>query len=267
MLKIELSSSPVGAVIYQPVDLEPKGGIVLLHGSEGGSAGKIDVIAVLLAAHGFWAMPKSYNKADALLTRPDIKNIPLEGTEEALSYMRKIITPHNKKIGLYGVSRGAEQALLLSQLLAEESSQALPDAVAVHAPTSKIKPAFILANYQSGIAGMIHKMRSLLRLEKEQPAWCWRNSHDRVSDYRTSRTLPGIDIQIEKYPHPLLITHGMQDTIWSVRESQILQQRRQAKGLPTETHYFEHEGHILQIEARNRQLEILLDFFTRNLSN
>jgi pimeloyl-ACP methyl ester carboxylesterase len=262
MLKIKLSSSPVGAVIYQPVDLEPKGGIVLLHGSEGGSAGKIDVIAVLLAAHGFWAMPKPYNKADALLTRPDINNIPLEGTEEALVYMREIVTPYNKKIGLYGVSRGAEQALLISQLLAEESSQALPDAVGVHAPTSKIKPALILAHYRfslAGIIGIIHKLQSRLGLRKAQPAWSWRNSHD--------RTLPGTDIQIEKYPHPLLITHGKKDIIWSVEESQILEQRRQAKGLPTETHYFEHEGHILQIEARNQQLEILLDFFTRNLSN
>jgi pimeloyl-ACP methyl ester carboxylesterase len=259
MLKIKLSSSPVGAVIYQPVDLNPKGGIVLLHGSEGGSAGKIDVIAVLLAAHGFWAMPKPYNKADALLTRPDIDNIPLEGTEEALVYMRDILTPYNKKIGLYGVSRGAEQALLISQLLAEESSHALPDAVAVHAPTSKIKPAFILANYRFSLAGTIHKLRSQLGLRKAQPAWSWRNSHD--------RTLPETDIQIEKYPYPLLITHGKKDIIWSVEESRILQQRRQAKGLPTETHYFGQEGHILQIEARNQQLEILLDFFTRNLSN
>ncbi|MDJ0589101.1 MAG: acyl-CoA thioester hydrolase/BAAT C-terminal domain-containing protein [Pleurocapsa sp. MO_226.B13] len=259
MLKIKLSPSSVGAVIYQPVDLEPIGGIVLLHGSEGGSAGKIDIIAALLAAHGFLAMPKPYNKADALLTRPDIKNIPLEGTEEALFCMREIMTPYRKKVGLYGVSRGAEQALLISQLLAEESSIALPDALAVHAPTSKIKPAFILANYQFGVSGMINKLQSLWRLGKAQPAWCWRNSY--------KRTLPGTDIQIEKYPHPLLITHGKKDLIWSVEESQILEQRRQANRLPTRTHYFENEGHILGLEARNQQLEILLDFFTSNLSN
>ena len=38
MLNIQISSSPVEAVIYQPKNISPIGGIVLLHGSEGGSA-------------------------------------------------------------------------------------------------------------------------------------------------------------------------------------------------------------------------------------
>ena len=259
MLRIKLSSSLIGAKIYQPVDLKPMGGIVLLHGSEGGSTGKIDVMAALMAAHGFFAMPKPYNKADVLLTRPDIKDVPLEGTEEALICMKEIMADYGQKTGLYGVSRGAEQALLLSQLLAEESSQALPDVVAVHAPTSKIKPAFILANYQSGIARISNKLRSLLFRKKVESAWRWRNSNQRI--------LPGNDIAIERYPHPLLITHGIEDKVWNVEESKILAKRRQIAGLPTEVKYFPGEGHILEINACNQQLKLLVDFFTRNLSD
>ena len=257
MSNIQLSSSPLEAIIYQPKNTSPKGGIILLHGSEGGSAKWIDVIAVLLAADGFWTMPKPYNKADALLTRPDIKDIPLEGTENALLYMRKLMNSHKKKIGLLGVSRGAEQALLISQLLAEENSPALPDAVAVYATTSKIKPAFILKDYQSGIHQILKKFNWLMGKNKLQPAWCWRNSH--------KRTLPNTDIEIEKYPNPVLITHGVEDNLWSVEESRILEKRRKAKNLPTEVHYFEGESHSLSITARNLWLEMLSDFFARHL--
>lgn len=257
MSNIQISSSPVEAVIYQPTNISPKGGIVLLHGSEGGSAKGIDVVAVLLAANGFFTMPKPYNKADALLTRPDIKDVPLEGTENALLYMRELMSTYNRKIGLLGVSRGAEQALLISQLLAEENSPALPDAVAVHASTSKIKPAFILKNYQPGIQQLLNKFNWLIGRKKLQPAWCWRNSY--------KRTLPNINIEIEKYPNPILITHGIEDNIWQVEESRILEKRRQAKKLPTQVHYFKGEGHSLSIAARNLWLKMLSDFFVRHL--
>lgn len=39
---------------------------------------------------------------------------------------------------MFGVSRGAEHALLLTQLLAEDGSAALPDAVAVHSPPMRL---------------------------------------------------------------------------------------------------------------------------------
>jgi acetyl esterase/lipase len=259
MSNIQLSASPVEAIIYQPKHISPKGGIVLLHGSEGGSAKWIDVIAVLLAANGFLTMPKSYNKADALLTRPDIKNVPLEGTENALLYMRKLMNSYNQKIGLLGVSRGAEQALLISQLLSEENSLAMPDALAVHASTSKLKPAFILADYQPSIRQLLKKLNCLVGRKKLPPAWCWRNSHQ--------RTLPNTNIEIEKYPNPVLITHGMEDNLWNIEESRILAKRRQVKKLPTEVHYFAGEGHSLGIDARNLWLDMLSDFFTRHLSN
>jgi hypothetical protein len=259
MSNIQLSDSPVDAIIYQPKYIAPKGGIVLLHGSEGGSAKWIDIIAVLLAAEGFWTMPKAYNKADALLTRPDIKNVPLEGTENALLYLRRLMNSDHQKIGLLGVSRGAEQALLISQLLSEENSPALPDALAVHASTSKVKSAFILADYQSGIRQLLRKLNCLVGRKKIQPAWCWRNSHQ--------RTLPNTSIEIEKYPNPVLLTHGIEDNLWNIEESRILATRRQATNLPTEEHYFAGEGHSLGIEARNLWLDILSNFFTRHLSN
>ncbi|MEM6611697.1 MAG: prolyl oligopeptidase family serine peptidase [Cyanobacteria bacterium P01_C01_bin.72] len=156
-----------------------------------------------------------------------------------------------------GVSRGAEQALLISQLLAEENSSVLPDAVAVHASTSKIKPAFILKNYQPGIHQFFNKFKWLIGNKKPQPAWCWGNSHQ--------RTLSNNDIEIEKYPNLILITHGVKDDVWQVEESEILAMRRQTKKLPTKVHYFKEEGHSLSITARNLWLAMLSDFFSKHL--
>ncbi|MEM6611696.1 MAG: hypothetical protein AAF652_05470 [Cyanobacteria bacterium P01_C01_bin.72] len=112
MSYIQILSSLVDAVIYQPANVVPKGGIVLLHGSEGGSAKWIGVIAVLLAANGFTTMPKPYNQADALLTRPDIKNIPLEGTEKALLHMRKLMNTHKRKYRFIGSFQGSRAGII-----------------------------------------------------------------------------------------------------------------------------------------------------------
>ena len=255
-MNIQLAATSEGATLYRLRDTPPKGGIVLLHGSEGGSAKGIDVIAVLLAADGFITLPKPYNKADALLTRPDIRNIALEEVEHALLYMKEMMNPLGRKTGLMGVSRGAELALLLSQLLAEENNPALPDALAVHASTNRIKPAFILTDYQPGIRQLLGKFNWLAR-RKIQPAWRGQDSH--------KRTLPNTELEIEKYPNPVLLTHGTEDTLWNVAESRILEQRRRAAKLPTEVQYFAGEGHSLSIAAKNRWLEMLNDFFSRHL--
>ncbi|VEP13090.1 hypothetical protein H1P_1820002 [Hyella patelloides LEGE 07179] len=40
-------------------------------------------------------------KADSLETLPDIQDVPLEGTENALLYMRKLMNSDNQKIYLF----------------------------------------------------------------------------------------------------------------------------------------------------------------------
>jgi dipeptidyl aminopeptidase/acylaminoacyl peptidase len=80
-----------------------------------------------------------------------------------------------------------------------------------------------------------------------------------------SLPLPHTNIEIEKYPNPVLITHGMEDNLWNIEESRILAKRRQVTELPTEVYYFAGEGHSLGIEARNLWLEMLSNFFTRHL--
>ena len=241
-------SSSTPAVIYWPGSGAPRGGMVCLHGSEGGIAGWNDLNCALLAANGFAALAHNYTQGARWLTHPDIDDVPLEGTETALMALRTELAPYPCKIGLFGVSRGAEHALLLTQLLAEDGSAALPDAVAVHSPPDEAWPAFIVADFQTGKpwAG-----------DRQRPSWSWRGDHE--------RTRPGTLLCTAPLPCPVFIAQGAQDNVWGDAMARRLVARMTKAGWPPEAHFFDEEDHIFRVEARNREWELLIDFFNRHL--
>src|SRR6516164_548814 len=105
--------------------------IMLLHGSEGSRTGMIYRTAAVLAAHGFLAMAFPYSNGK---NSGDIIEVPLDQTTEALSSLRSWSIV-GTKVGLYGISRGGEHALLLASLMARDGVAGLPDAVAAHTPS------------------------------------------------------------------------------------------------------------------------------------
>ena len=133
-VSVRQSSSATGAVIYWPAGKALRGGVVCLHGTEGGFAGWNDLNCALLAANGFAAMAHSYTRNARYETHPDIDDVPLEATEAALLCMREQLAPYRFGLsriglGLFGVSRDAEHALLVAELLAEEASPATIDSM------------------------------------------------------------------------------------------------------------------------------------------
>jgi pimeloyl-ACP methyl ester carboxylesterase len=122
---IRQTRSAIGTVIYWPGDREPRGGVVCLHGSEGGHAGWNDFNCAMLAANGFAAMAYRYTQASPAQPSADIDDVALDGAEAALLCLRAALSS-DAKIGLFGVSRGAEHALLLAQLLAEDGAPRCP---------------------------------------------------------------------------------------------------------------------------------------------
>jgi pimeloyl-ACP methyl ester carboxylesterase len=245
---IRQSLSPQGATVYWPARNRPRGGVVCLHGSEGGTAGWNDVTCALFAASGFVALAHAYTRS-AALERPDIDNVPLDATETALSWLRDELAPHGCGIGLFGGSRGAEHALLLAELLAETDSPAMPDAVAVHSPPDAVWPAFIVADFQTGKPWAGDRMR---------PAWSWRGAHRRV--------FPGTLLRPEWFPGPVFIAQGADDRVWGAEMARRLVERMRVAGRPAEAHFFEGEGHVFGADARNREWELLLRFFGRHLA-
>ncbi len=82
---------------------------MLLHGSEGAWSGYSYLNAAILAAHGFLAFPLGYSKRGNLWNAGDITDVALDRTVDALAALRAF-APSSGRVGLYGVSRGAEQA-------------------------------------------------------------------------------------------------------------------------------------------------------------
>ena len=118
-LSVRQTTAPTRENIYWPSGT-PRGGIVCLYGSEGGWAGWNDLTCALFAANGFVALSRNYTKDAQWLRHPDIDDVPLDGTEAALATLWLELAPFACGVGLFGASRGAEHALLLAQLLAED---------------------------------------------------------------------------------------------------------------------------------------------------
>ena len=234
--------------MYWPLGT-PRGGIVCLHGSEGGWAGWNDLYCALFAAHGFVALSRNYTQNVQWLTHPDIDNVPLEGTQKALAAMRMEMVPFGCGVGLFGISRGAEQALLLAQLLAEDGCAEVPDAVAVHSPPDAVWPAFIVSDFQTGQpwAG-----------DQTRPAWSWRGTHE--------RTRPRTQLCPGPLPYPVFIAQGTKDMTWGADMARLLVARMNENGCPPEAHFFDGEGHIFRAAARNQEWRLMTEFFETHLA-
>jgi acetyl esterase/lipase len=245
---IRQSTATTGENLYWPAG-EPRGGIVCLHGSEGGWAGWNDLTCALFAAHGFAALSHNYTINMRWPVHPDIDDVPLESTQVALATMRNELAPFGCGLGLYGISRGAERALLVAQLLMEDGCAEVPDAVAVHSPPDETWPAFLVADFVTG---------KPWTGDRQRPSWSWRGGHE--------HTRPGMLLGTAPTSYPVFVAQGTKDQTWDAGMAQRLVARLAEAGSPPEAHFFEDEGHVFRAEARNREWVLLVDFFARHLS-
>ena len=243
---IEIEQGPRGCRLYVPIGARCPG-IVVLHGSEGGWAGWSDWQALLMAGNGFCTIALAYSRGGNAWHAGDIRDVDLDATEALLIWMRESGNTTGK-VGLFGTSRGAEHALLVTSLMAREDSMGLPDAVAVHAPSDAIVGAFISEDYMPGSASP--------PLSTE-PAWRWRGASDSLR--------PHSPIEIEGYDGPLFISHGADDPVWTVDRTQRLESRLRAAGHTPEVHIYEGEGHMLRPETERMHYLRVVDFFGRAL--
>lgn len=249
-LKIIRRLLPDWGTTYGPPGNGPFPAIMLLHGSEGGPSGWSHRLAVIFAAHGYLAYPHSYSIGGNAWNAGSIIDVPLDRTVQALDALRAFPFAGSRH-ALYGVSRGAEHALLLASLMAKEGLAPL-DAIAVHSPPDVICSGFHSATWRDkGDPGW-------LASDPGRRAWTWRGSSENL--------LPTTPIAVETIPSPLFISHGTVDRVWSVEMTRRLEQRLTAAGRKPELHYLDGQDHMVDGATENDLNEKLLAFFGRTLS-
>lgn len=265
-LKIRTIKTPyTGSVLFVPNDSKSHPGVLVLHGSEGGAWPFWMMEARWLAEEDFVALAYCYascttpGESNVYLPHVELHDVELADTAGALDWLAKSKFVAGKSVALYGISRGAEQALLLASLLASESNLTKPTSVAVHAPSDVIwrgnnwqweNKLCTLADGSLSLACGIPRSPNVY-------AWKWHGSYDAVK--------PRSRIEIENFSGPIFISHGEQDTVWSVEMTRRIQITLEHAGRHPEVHTFPGQNHILFGEAREQEQRLLLDFLNRTI--
>jgi len=227
----------------------PRPGLIVLHGSEGAFSGWSDVVAVEFAYRGFVTYAHPYSRGGNVWQAGDIIEYPLEETVQAMRWLRAHPAT-NGKLGLWGGSRGAEHALLLTSLLARDQPDDLPDAVIAQSPSDTIVGGVLGAS----LAAAGRKVT----WDPSMRAWSWRRSSEDLK--------PTTPIEIERFAGPVMLTAGAKDPMWSSDQTKRLAQRLKAAGREPEVHIFEEDGHWYEPERLGRAYDLWTRFLERHLA-
>ena len=220
--------APFPGYLYRPNDNAPHPGILILHGSDGGNG-------------DYWHMPgtppSAYvgeNSFSPMLARnyaklgyvvyalcyfdckhhegydcypPDeLKDIDLlKVTYKAFLWLKNSDYVKNKKVAIWGGSRGAEQALIFASFVEKNKDNmnlTVPDAILSISPSDYVAGAFT----------------------KEQADYINNSTELDLNNFPTNnysswifdgkKIKPNIPIEIENYKGPVLITYFSTDTTW-----------------------------------------------------
>ncbi|KZL20163.1 S9 family peptidase [Pseudovibrio sp. Ad37] len=241
---------PEWGTTYGPPTDGPFPAVLVLHGSEGSYSGWSHRTAAVLAASGFLAYPHGYSVGGNAWNAGSIENVDLARTAEAIHALREF-EACDGRVALYGVSRGAEHALLVASLMAQKKIKGIPEAVACLSAPDVVCGAFDAKAYRdSGDPGW-------QAWDYARRAWCWDGDSDSL--------LPTTQIPIEAYAEPLFLAAGLKDTTWSPEMTKRLEARRNESHLPVEAHYYEVEGHVPGSRGENKHHELLIEFLDRHL--
>jgi dienelactone hydrolase len=234
-----------GAFLARPADASgPLPLIIVLGGSEGDDH-TARYIAPRLAAEGFAALGLPYRSPDrgqgqAFPGLPDVfTRIPVERLDDVRAWARRDARVDHRRIGLWGVSKGAEFAILAA------AHYRWLDAVAAIVPSDVVWEGFGSGDLErTGTASFSFNGRTLPfvpygaagRGREAKDSGRWQNP-ERAAAAR---------IPIERFPGLLLVAGGEQDRTWdSSGMSQAIAEHRAQAGRPTVSLIFRDAGHEL----------------------
>lgn len=273
---LDVSSDGLVARLHRPAGPGPHPAVLLLGGSGGGIDWQ-DQTGALLAERGFVALALAYFGMEGL--PEELERIPVEYVEHGLTYLSQRPEVDASRIGIGGVSKGGELALLVASMHPEIR------AVATFVPSGVV--------FQS-IAEGFPRTSSWTREEREVPFVPYGTVENptALADYyragieqASSQVLDAATIPVERIAGPILTLSGEDDNLWpSTDLGERVMARLEAHGFP---HPHEHvaypdAGHLIssvreedvsrrggtaegnraaQLDARER----FLSFFERHL--
>ena len=265
--------------VFVPNDQKSHPGVVILHGSEGGSQRNMWVHALLLAESGFAVMTYCWWDC-ARDTRSEpiaslLADIEVKSTVDAIGWFGKSdFVRKGSGIGLYGISKGAELAMVIASL-----SDQLPfklSALTVHAPTDVIERGANINWLDSrcwickeGVRDCAFQEafwnRSCGKIDGDFtaadrdrfPMWRWKGDRLQLN----SR------IEIEKFTGQVLLTAGENDTDWESDKNRVnrIEASLKKAGRKVQVHVFPGEGHSLGLEAEQKRKAMVDRFFLETL--
>lgn len=242
-----------GSKLFMPPKT-PAPAIVMLHGSEGGTEPYLPELAAEIAKKGFVVLSLCWFGCTG--TPAKILRVPLEHVVDAGKWLEGSKDVAGGKVGLFGWSRGAEQAVLVTSLLAGTDPFA---AVYVHAASDTV-----VASYDPAIEDSLTETDPKTGQTIPSPAWTWRGQA-LFGEPKADYSVPGPRILVEKYPGPVRVSAGERDEVWETARSRRIVAARTTANVPTESHFWPGEGHVIMKAANvtSFHAEIATFFQTR----
>lgn len=210
------------ATWYPPASGKRGPVILVLGGSEGGDV-MVAKLGAAMAAHGYGVLALAYFRVDGL--PPQFEEIPLEYFDRALAWIARQPLADADRIGLYGISKGAETALLLA------SRSPAIKAVAAAVPSSVVWQGINYADYTSVRSSFSLGGRPVPYVPYDTSA-----AFTGVLDlYQRSLRLipehPDAVIPVERIAGPVLLLSAKGDSLWpSTEMAEQVMARLDAKG-------------------------------------
>lgn len=211
----ELRENGLVGKMFEPAQPGPHRAVLVVGGSNGGLAWSQEM-AALLASHGYAALALAYFAAEGL--PPTLDRIPLEYFETALAWLSAQTSVVADSIGVVGVSRGGELALLLGATYPKIR------AVVAYAPSGILWPAYPESGYGAWtLNGHEIPCARTLTYEQWDKALAAGEARSDSFDWyfiplRDASYADRAAIRVERINGPVLMITGIDDKLWPSTE-------------------------------------------------
>jgi dienelactone hydrolase len=240
-----IADRSIHGLLCHPSDGRRHPAVMVLGGSDGGF-GEPDT-ALLLASRGFTTMALAYFGVAGLPST--LQGIAVEYFGSAMQWMRERPEVDSDFVGLLGVSRGAEAALLVGATYPEVK------AVVARSPSHVLWEG-VTARHLPGGPAWTHGGKPLPYVPNRVPAWffaryAWdtlvrdpvRQTPLFTYDLKAYGDTSGAEIPVENIHGPVLLLSGTDDQIWpsSFMATRVMERLRQHRH-PYEDEHLSYDG-------------------------